>query len=282
MSEQASVEHPLLAADGLTTGYRGKGSHALLKRVAVQLDPGELVALLGPNGAGKSTLLRTLAGMQPALEGRVELMGTSLEALTPHQLARRVGVVLPERAAPGMLSAYDLVALGRYPHTGWAGRLRSHDEDVIRRAMHVVGVTDLARRNVATLSDGERQKVMIARALAQEPKVLILDEPTAFLDLPGRVEVMSLLSRLVRRPDTNCAVLLSTHDLDLALRTADRVWLLDRQGGLQTGPPNELLQTNVFETAFESEELSHYLPRASPTVQVAHSQRKTIGLHDHE
>ncbi len=282
MNERSAAEGPLLSAVDLTTGYGSRRPRVLLKRIAVDLEAGELVAVLGPNGAGKSTLLRTLAGMQPALEGQVELNGARLQSLTARQLARRVGVVLPERAVPGMLSAYDLVALGRYPHTGWAGRLRLQDEAAIRRALELVGIAHLAPRNVAALSDGERQKVMIARALAQEPKVLILDEPTAFLDLPGRVEVMSLLNRLVRRSGADSAVLLSTHDLDLALRTADRVWLLDRRGGLQSGFPQDLLRTDAFEIAFESQELSQYLPRGTLLPQVAHSQRKTIGLQDHE
>ncbi|MEM7584388.1 MAG: ABC transporter ATP-binding protein [Acidobacteriota bacterium] len=263
MTHTEPTPRPLLASKQLTTGYGGRRPCALLRDVEVRLAPGELVAVLGPNGAGKSTLLRTLAGMQPALAGRVELLGTPLSELRPRQLARRVGVVLPERVAPGMLSAYDLIALGRTPHTGWTGRLRSRDETVIQRALQVVGIAHLADRDVTALSDGERQKVMIARALAQEPKVLILDEPTAFLDLPGRVEVMSLLKRLVRQSEAERSVLLSTHDLDLALRTVDRVWLLDRRGGFHTGSPAELLATRAFETAFESEELSRYLPRGS-------------------
>ena len=261
---------PLLAARDLSVGYAGRHRRVVLSRLSLTIEPGQLVVMLGPNGAGKSTLLRTLTGMLPPLAGEVEIAGRSLKALSAKQLARRIGVVLPERVMPGMLSAYDLVALGRYPHTGWSGGHRSRDDEIIRRAMSSVGISHLSRRDVTELSDGERQKVMIARALAQEPKLLILDEPTAFLDLPGRVDVMSLLGRLPHRADSAAAVLLSTHDLDLALRTADQVWLLDRRGGMQTGKPRDLLQDGAFEIAFESDELSQYLPRG-PLDQVAQS-----------
>ncbi|MEM7355566.1 MAG: ABC transporter ATP-binding protein [Acidobacteriota bacterium] len=261
-SNPSAAPQPLLATEGLAAGYDGRRSRTVLAQVSLRLDPGELVVVLGPNGAGKSTLLRTLAGMLRPLKGTVEVSGQAVDGLSPSQRARLIGVVLPERVTPGMLSAYDLVGLGRYPHTSWAGGLRREDEEIIRWALRAVGIAHLATRDVAALSDGERQKVMIARALAQEPRVLILDEPTAFLDLPGRVDVMSLLGRLARRGDGDRAVLLSTHDLDLALRSADRVWLLDRKGDLQSGTPAELLAAGAFQTAFESEELSRYLPRA--------------------
>ncbi len=251
---------PLLTAVDLSVGYAGRrrSPRTVLTDVSVGLDAGQLVCLLGPNGSGKSTLLRTLAGMQPPLAGRVGLSGRPLDTLTPRELARRVGVVLPERVSPGMLSAAALVALGRYPHTDWTGRLRPRDNDAVRQAMHAVGIEELAHRAVGHLSDGERQKVMIARALAQEPAVLVLDEPTAFLDLPGRVGIMALLSRLAHAAgggdaDTDGAgraVVLSTHDLDLALRSADLVWLLDGHGHLTCGAPEDLVLGGSFEAAF--------------------------------
>ncbi|MCP3961736.1 MAG: ABC transporter ATP-binding protein [bacterium] len=251
---------PVLAAHELSAGYGGRRPRTVLSRVSVRVERGELVAVLGPNGAGKSTLLRTLVGMQPPLAGRVELLGRGLSALSPRQLARRLGVVLPERVVPGMLSAYDLVALGRYPHTGWSGALGPEDAEAVDRAMQSVGVSRFAGREVAALSDGERQKVMIARALAQEPKLLILDEPTAFLDLPGRIEVTHLLADLTRRDDAGRSVLLSTHDLDLALRVADRVWLLDLKGRLRGGAPASLIREGAFQAAFDNQELTRYLP----------------------
>lgn len=273
---------PLLAAHDLAAGYGGRRPRTVLPRVSLRLVAGELVVVLGPNGAGKSTLLRTLAGMLPPLAGAVEVAGQDVGKLSPRQRARLVGIVLPERVVPGMLSAYDLVGLGRHPHTSWAGGLRPGDHAVIRRAMDSVGIAHLAEREVVELSDGERQKVMIARALAQEPGVLVLDEPTAFLDLPGRVDVMSSLGRLARRSDSKRAVLLSTHDLDLALRSADRVWLLDRKGTVRSATPAGLLATDALQTAFESEALSRYLPGPNALERVARSRKKTIGSQHHE
>jgi iron complex transport system ATP-binding protein len=171
--------------------------------------------------------------------------------LRPQVLARRLSVVLTDRVQAGALSAYGLVALGRYPYTGWTGRLTAHDEERVRTAMSAVGAEELATRSVLELSDGERQKVMIARALAQDPDLMILDEPTAFLDLPRRVEVLRLLRNLAHRKSR--AILLSTHDLDLALRTADRIWVLAQGGDLRCGVPEDLVLDGAFETAFHSE-----------------------------
>lgn len=240
----------MLQACDLGIGYAPRRGPRL--EVALHLDAhllaGELVCLLGPNGAGKSTLMRTLAGLQKPLAGAVFLKGRNLHGLSERARARRLGLVLTERIEVGNLAAYALVALGRYPHTGWAGRLSPADEAVVRWAMDAVGARHLAGRSVGELSDGERQKVMIARALAQEPAVLLLDEPTAFLDLPRRVEVLQVLRRLAG--DRDRAVLLSTHDLDLALRCADRLWLLPPNGPLQIGAPEDLVLSGAFQRTF--------------------------------
>lgn len=242
----------VLAARSLTIGYRhGRRVTALAHHLDLALQAGELVCLLGPNGAGKSTLMRTLAGLQPPLEGQIILDGVPLHRLRPRQVARRLSVVLTERVDVGNLSAYALVALGRHPYTGWTGTLTPVDEAVVAWALQAVGATHLAARSVLELSDGERQKVMIARALAQEPLVMLLDEPTAFLDLPRRVEIMDVLGRLTR--DGQRAVLLSTHDLDLALRTADRLWLMAADGTLQVGVPEDLVLSGAFQRVFAGE-----------------------------
>lgn len=243
----------LLATHGLAIGYKntGQSTATVLDAINVTLHPGELTCLIGPNGAGKSTLMRTLAGMQAPLAGRVTLGQDELQRLPPAQVARQLAVVLTERVDVGNLSAYALVALGRHPYTDWRGRLRAQDEQVVRHALTTVGAVHLAGRPLSHLSDGERQKVMIARALAQEPSVLILDEPTAFLDLPRRVEIMQLLHTLAR--EGNRAILLSTHDLDLALRMADRLWLLPIGGPLTVGLPEELALNGALAHAFRSE-----------------------------
>ncbi|MDA8020919.1 MAG: ABC transporter ATP-binding protein, partial [Thermoanaerobaculia bacterium] len=217
----------------------------------MQLRPGELVCLVGPNGAGKSTLMRTLAGMQPALGGEVLLDGADIHRLSARERARRLSVVSTDPVATGLLDVEAVVGLGRYPHTGWSGRLREEDHRIVRWAIAAVGIEDFVHRTVSELSDGERQKVMIARALAQEPQVMVLDEITAFLDLPRRVQMMQLLRQLAR--SSNRAILLSTHDLDLALRSADTIWLMPRDQPLVVGAPEDLVLGGDFESVFVRE-----------------------------
>ncbi len=256
MTHQPAVADIVLQTEQLSIGYRhtGRAETVVSSNLNLCLRRGELVCLLGPNGAGKSTLMRTLAGLQPALSGDVLLDGDRPAELSARELARRLSIVLTERVDVGNLSTRDLVALGRHPYTDWWGNLTQHDEEVVRWAVRVVGAASLAERPVLELSDGERQKVMIARALAQEPLLILLDEPTAFLDLPRRVEVMGLLRNLARH--TGRAILLSTHDLDLALRSADRLWLMSATGEVQTGAPEDLVLSGAFERVFASEGVS--------------------------
>jgi iron complex transport system ATP-binding protein len=244
---------PILSLRGLSVGYVGprKSTVAVVSGIDSELHAGELVCLLGPNGAGKSTLLRTLAGMQKPLAGEVLLSGQNIHALRKSDLARVLSVVLTERVTVGLLTSYDVVALGRSPYTGWSGSLGEHDRAVIEEAIRAVGAEHLAQRYVSELSDGERQKIMLARALAQGPQLMILDEITAFLDLPRRVEIMRILRDLAHQRGR--AILLSTHDLELALSTADRVWLLPSGGSLAAGTPEDLVLRGVFAAVFQSE-----------------------------
>jgi cobalamin transport system ATP-binding protein len=238
----------------LTVGYRTRGARrAVLEHVNLSVDPGELVCLLGPNGIGKSTLLRTIARMQPALWGSVELGGTDLRSIGQSELARRLGVVLTERVAVDALTVRRIVELGRYPHSGWFGGITAGDRVAVDWAIDAVGARHLADRDFSRLSDGERQRVMIARALAQEPVLLLLDEPTAFLDVPSRVELMGLLRQLTRAGEL--AVVLSTHDLELALRTADIVWLVMPGGELVTGAPEDVVLAGGIGQAFEGRQV---------------------------
>ncbi|MEH2275986.1 MAG: ABC transporter ATP-binding protein [Nostoc sp.] len=243
----------ILTTHNLTIGYKTsrKTVRCVASDISLSLLAGELVCLLGPNGAGKSTLVRSLAGMQPPIAGEVRLLGENIYHLKPQELAKRLSLVLTEKVDVGMLSAYTLVSLGRYPYTDWWGNLTPQDEAIVHWAIKSVGAVHLAQRQVSELSDGERQKIMIARALAQSPIVMLLDEPTAFLDLPRRVEIMQLLRQLVR--ETNQAILLSTHDLDLALRIADKVWLLSTNGLLHVGAPEDLVVNGAFADTFRSE-----------------------------
>jgi iron complex transport system ATP-binding protein len=245
---------PALHTRDLAVGYRTRGSRrAVLERVNVSVRPGELVCLLGPNGIGKSTLLRTLARMQPPLWGTIEIGGIALDTLSPSDLARRLGVVLTERVGVEALSGRRIVELGRYPYSGWMGRLTDRDRAVVQWAIDAVGASHVADRDFSRLSDGERQRIMVARALAQEPVLLVLDEPTAFLDVPSRVELMGLLRRLTR--ETALAVVVSSHDLELALRSADTVWLLLPGGEILTGAPEDVVLTGGIAQAFEGRQV---------------------------
>ena len=245
----------LLETHELTIGYaRARAAPlAVVTGITAVLRPGEFVCLLGPNGAGKTTLIRTLSGMQPPLSGTVCLGGTPIGTFSARKLAQRMSLVLTQRVAVGMMRVATLVALGRHPYTDWAGRLKREDEDAVRRAIADVGIESLAHRPVSELSDGERQKALIARALAQEPEIMILDEATAYLDLPRRVELMHLLGRLAHTG--NRAILLSTHDLDLALRCADRLWLLPAGGPLRSGVPEDLVLSDAFGRTFGDAEV---------------------------
>ncbi|MEV7009253.1 ATP-binding cassette domain-containing protein [Streptosporangium sp. NPDC051022] len=241
----------------LHAGYperRGQAGRRVLTDLNASAVPGELTVLIGPNGTGKSTLLRTMAGLQPALAGEALIDGTAVEAVPSAELARHLAVVLTERDLPPLLSARELAGLGRHPHTGFTGRLSAADHEIVGWALEAVNAGHLAERTVTELSDGERQRVLVARALAQEPAAILLDEPTAFLDVTSRVALMGLLRRLAH--DRNLVIVVSTHDLELALRIADRMWLIDPAGGLHTGTPEELTLREVIGAAFDGDELS--------------------------
>lgn len=250
-----SVARPqaLLKTAGLTIGYKQGRSN--LKEVAkglnLEMFAGELICLLGPNGCGKSTLLRTVAGLQETVNGTVEIEGADLDQLKPAQLAKKISMVLTDNVRSGDLDVYSLIALGRYPHSGFLGRLTADDKLVIDQAILATDTGAFVDRKLATLSDGECQKVMLARALAQDTPIIILDEPTAHLDLPSRIQLMRLLHRLAK--DTKKAILISTHELDLALQVADQIWLMQSGGQMATGLPEELVLNGSFGQAFNKD-----------------------------
>ncbi len=240
---------PAFSLYHITTGYRSRhATHVVASDINATLPQGQLTCLLGPNGAGKSTLLRTLAAFQPPLAGEILLEGRPLTSYTTQELATRIGIVLTERPNIQGMTVAELVAMGRSPYTGFWGQLHDDDLAQVEEAIQLVGIENLRRRNVNTLSDGERQKVMIAKTLAQQTPIILLDEPTAFLDYPSKVEVLLLLRRLAHQ--MNKTIFLSTHDLELALQTADNLWLLAAGEPLLIGTPGELAESGALPRFF--------------------------------
>ena len=239
----------MLDLQSLTVGYRNARG-AVVSDIDLSAAPGDFVCILGRNGSGKSTLMRTIAGLQTALDGAALLDGEDIASMRPATRARRIAVVLTERQFNPGLRVDDVIALARQPFTGWQGGLAEDDRVAITDAVAVTGVEPFLRRFFSDLSDGERQRVLIARALAQTPHLMILDEITAFLDLPSRVEIMAMLRDQAREKDQ--IVLLSSHDLDLSLQLADSVWLLDDAGGFSVGTPDELSRSGAIGGAFDT------------------------------
>ncbi|MCU0482069.1 MAG: ABC transporter ATP-binding protein [Anaerolineae bacterium] len=241
-----------LITSDLTIGYAPprKPHIVVAAGLHLTLQAGQLTCLIGRNGVGKSTLMRTLAGIQKPLTGVVSLNGASIHSLSPIELARAVAIVLTEPIAPSQMRGTDLVALGRHPYTDWAGRLSEHDLERVRWAIHAVDGTHLADLPISEMSDGSRQRLLVARALAQETDLILLDEPTAFLDVVSRAEMMSLLKHLAH--STGRAVLVSTHDLDLALQMTDSLWVMDK-GVVHVGTAHELAHNGVLGRTFRSE-----------------------------
>ena len=240
----------------LSIGYRNKqGTRVVAEHLTANIHQGCLTCLLGENGVGKSTLLKTLSAFQPQLGGSICIQGRELGQYTERELARTIGIVLTEKPDVQQMTAMELVEMGRAPYTGFWGRLNDDDRRACEEAMALIGIGHLKNRMIETLSDGERQKVMIAKTLAQQTPIIYLDEPTAFLDYPSKVDMLLLLSRISR--EAQKTVFLSTHDLELALQVADEIWLMtrphteiteitERGAKLLIGTPHELAQSGVL------------------------------------
>jgi iron complex transport system ATP-binding protein len=265
----------------LSIGYGQKDdTKVVASRLNASINSGELTCLLGQNGIGKSTLLRTLAAFQPALAGDVLMATTGSNAtttddsqrmtaiatLTDRQLSRMIGIVLTEKPDVRNMTVTELVGLGRSPYTGFWGTLNSDDRQVVSEAIHLVGIEPLKDRMVHTLSDGERQKVMIAKALAQQTPVIYLDEPTAFLDFPSKVDMLQLLRRLAHEEQKT--ILLSTHDVELAVQLADSIWLME-PGTLTVGSPRQLADDGTLACFIERPGIT--FDRQTLVIRVAHT-----------
>ena len=258
-SEENRFSHqkPLLLTKNLCIGYHGRANNLInrveAKKIAgpinLELYAGKLVCLLGANGAGKSTLIKTLSGIQVPLSGQVFIEDKPISKLSPQELATKLSLVLTETVRSWNLDVYSLISLGRFPYTGWLGKLSDEDLAIINFAIEAVNLLDFINRKVDELSDGEKQRVMLARALVQDTGLIILDEPTAHLDIPNRISLMGLLHTLSR--EQHKAILISTHELDLALQIADEIWLFDGNGNLITGTPEELVMNDHFSSVFD-------------------------------
>lgn len=247
----------------LSTGYgKGRHRHVVGRNLSGTLCAGSLTALIGPNGCGKSTLLRTLCGFLPALSGDVRWQGRSMAEYSPQALAQVLGIVLTTRVDSAFLSVRDVVESGRYPYTGLTGRLSDADHALVEKALQLTGTTSFASRSLVSLSDGERQRVMIAKALAQDTPVILLDEPTAFLDFPGKADILSLLAHLAHSEGKT--LLLSTHDLEMAFQMADNLWLLSSDG-IHSGTPRELAADGSLQHRFARSGLTFHPERLSFT-----------------
>lgn len=243
----------VIETKGLNIGYVLKGGKqkSIHKDLSLSLYSGEVTCLLGLNGAGKSTLLRTLCGFQKPLGGSVYLQGKPLSGFSQSDFSLAVGVVLTEKTNAGGITVYELASLGRHPHTGFFGKLGKEDHEIIHESLEAAGILHKASSRVAELSDGEKQKVMIAKTLAQQCPIILLDEPTAFLDVASRIEMLLLLRKLA--VEQNKAILLSTHDVDTAIQKGDCFWLLDKQYPVACGAPEDLILNGIFGRFFEKE-----------------------------
>lgn len=236
----------------LSIGYPSRrGVRVVAEGISGAIRSGELTCLLGANGVGKSTLLRTLSAFQPKIGGEVIIQGRDLSGYTDKELSRLIGVVLTEKPDIRNMTVRELVSLGRSPYTDFWGNYSKDDLQIVDESIRQVGIVNLSRRPIQTLSDGERQKVMIAKALAQQTPVIYLDEPTAFLDYPSKVEVLQLLRRICS--EAGKTVFLSTHDVELALQLADTVWLMTREQGVTIGSPQQLAREGALSRFIERE-----------------------------
>lgn len=244
-------EEPIISAQDISIGYHGKKRKDtyLYENLSFNLFSGELACLLGPNGAGKSTLLRTIGNLQPLLAGRISVSERDLSTYSERSLSKIMGLVLTDKTSSGGLTIRELVELGRYPYTGFFGQLSSLDKEIVEKAMQDVGIAHKADNYVAELSDGERQKAMIAKVLSQECPIILLDEPTAFLDIESRTEIVSLLHNLARSKGKT--ILLSTHDIELALLLSDRLFLLSKETGIQYGITEDIILNGKLDSFFD-------------------------------
>jgi iron complex transport system ATP-binding protein len=266
------MKSPLLYIHQLDIGYqRGKNRFVVQSGLNLNLNGGELICLIGPNGVGKSTLLKTLGRILPPVDGEIAIDGVALHDLSYNEFSKKLGLVLTEQADIPHIKAADIISMGRYPYIGFLGKLTKVDWQIVQEVAKVVGLQDLLQRPYAELSDGEKQKVMIAKALAQKTPLMLLDEPTAFLDFPTKASLLIMLRKLAW--EQNIGVILSTHDIELALKTADQLWLFPKHNEMISGCPEDLVLHGDIQRVFQNSDINFNIS-SGHFEKVFHSDRK--------
>jgi iron complex transport system ATP-binding protein len=253
MYKEKNIYNPTLEIKDLSIGYRGRKKKMTFLQNDLNLNfyQGDMVCLIGPNGCGKSTFIRTIAALQHPIEGKIIIKGVDINTMSVKNRSEFFSVVLTDRTAVDGITVAEIVALGRYQSSSWLGTLSKSDRDKIVWAIGQVGLEGFEDRMYGTLSDGEKQRTFIAKALSSDAPVMLLDEPTSHLDIPNRVEVMTLLQRLTR--EFGHSVILSTHDLDLAMQMADEIWLMIPGKGVLASTPEELIYSGCLDEVFGNE-----------------------------
>lgn len=235
----------ILKTHSLSIGYTNK---TVASDIDIALEAGDIIALIGPNGAGKSTLFKTLSGHIKPVSGTIEINGENAENVTAKERAKMMSVVLTERPDDMFLTVHEIVASGRFPYSSMFGKLSENDEKIIKESLEIIRINHLNNKLFNTLSDGERQKVMIAKSIAQNTPIIFLDEPTAFLDYPSKIELFSILKRLAS--EQKKTIIFSSHDIELLLRYTDRLWIMGEQLPFIEGSCSELLNNGKIQKYF--------------------------------
>ena len=236
----------LFRTQTLSVGY---DRNILLQDINIRLEKGKILTLIGPNGAGKSTILKTITRQLAPLGGRIYIGDLSVHDMTMKEFARQTAVVLTERVAPELMTCAEVTAMGRYPYTDMFGRLSEQDKAIINDSLKQVNALDLADREFTTLSDGQKQRIMLARAICQEPEIIVLDEPTAYLDIRYKIELLDILRRMAMEKGT--IVIMSLHEIDLAMKISDEVLCLDGNKIVAYGPPEKVMTSELVRDLFQ-------------------------------
>lgn len=237
---------PLLVSDGISVGY---GKKIIVGDVSFTVEPGQIVTLIGPNGSGKSTILKSIAAQLSLVKGTVTLGGKSIAVMNEREIAKQLSVLFTDRISPELMTCREVAESGRYPYTGMLGILSPDDRKTVSEAMELTGTAELSDISFSSISDGQRQRVMLARCVCQEPDILVLDEPTSFLDIKHKLELLTVLKRLVI--EKNIGVLMSLHELDLAMRISDRIICIKNNRIDKTGDVSSVFTSGYIEELFD-------------------------------